>query len=282
MILVFGRTGQLANELQLFDDVVAVGREHADLINPAACAQAIFDYRPSAVINAAAYTAVDQAEESEPLATIVNGNSPAAMAQACAKLGVPMVHISTDYVFDGQGTKPWRPTDRVAPQNAYGRSKLIGEQAICDSGAIYVILRTSWVISAHGSNFVKTMLRLATTHHDLRIVSDQIGGPTPAHDLAAACISIASQLQKQPRKSGIFHFCGSPNVSWFELAAEIFKQSGKKVLPRSILTKEYPTPAKRPLNSRLDCSATKETFSISQPNWRVGLKYIFDQLEATR
>ena len=282
MILVFGKTGQVATELQLLDDVMALGREQADLTNPSACAQAIFDLAPSAVINAAAYTAVDRAEANELMATTINGNAPAAMAQACANLEIPLVHISTDYVFDGGGTKPWRPTDRGFPQNAYGRSKLVGEQAIYASGAIYAILRTSWVVSAHGSNFVKTMLQLAETHNELNIGADQIGGPTPARDLAAACLSIAAQLKDDPEKSGVFHFCGSPNVSWLELAAEIFKQTGLKVSLHSILTEEYATPAKRPLNSRLDCSATKETFSISQPNWRVGLKYIFEKLEATK
>lgn len=279
MILVFGRTGQVATELQPMSDVVALGREQADLTNPSACKQVIFDHAPSSVINAAAYTAVDRAEENETIATTINGNAPAAIAQACAKLGIPLVHISTEYVFDGGGTKPWMPTDREFPQNAYGRSKLVGEQAIRDSGAIYAILRTSWVVSAHSSNFVRTMLRLSETRNALSVVCDQVGGPTPAHDIAAACLSMVTQLQRDPRKSGIFHFSGAPNVSWFDFAVEIFEQTDRRVSLSPVQTEEYITPAKRPLNSRLDCSTTKETFSIPQPDWRVGLKYILEKLE---
>ena len=161
MILVFGKTGQVATELQRSGDVLALGRDQADLSDPVAFAQAIRDLVPPAVINTTAYTTVDKAEEDEELATIINGDAPTAIAQACAEMQIPLVHISTDYVFEGLGKAPWKPGDTTAPQNAYGRSKLAGEEGILGSGATYVILRTSWVVSAHGSNFVKTMLRLS-------------------------------------------------------------------------------------------------------------------------
>jgi dTDP-4-dehydrorhamnose reductase len=171
MILVFGKTGQVATELQRLGDVVALGRDQANLSDPAACADAIRTHAPRAVINAAAYTAVDRSEEEEVLATIINGDAPTAMAQACAELDIPLIHISTDYVFAGTGGAPWQPDDPTAPQNAYGRSKLAGEIGIRNSGAVHAILRTSWVVSAHGANFVKTMLRLLDTRDALNIVA---------------------------------------------------------------------------------------------------------------
>ena len=179
MILVFGKTGQVATELQRLSGVVALGRDDVDLSDPAVCAAAIHEHAPKAVINAAAYTAVDKAEDGEHLATVINGDAPTAMAKACAELGIPLVHISTDYVFNGRGNTPYSPEDAVGPQNAYGRSKLVGETGIRESGAVYSILRTSWVVSAHGANFVKTMLCLSETRDMLNVVSDQIGGPTP-------------------------------------------------------------------------------------------------------
>ena len=279
MILVFGKTGQVANEFQSLLDVVALGREEADLSNPTACADAIRAYSPRVVINAAAYTAVDRAEGEEALATVINGAAPAAMARACADLGIPFVHISTDYVFDGFGNTPWPTTTPTAPQNAYGRSKLAGENGIRASGATYAIVRTSWVVSAHGANFVKTMLHLSETRDALTIVADQIGGPTPARDIAAACLQIAEQLQADPTKSGTYHFSGAPDVSWAELAIEIFKQVDRSVAVTAIPTLEYPTPANRPLNSRLDCSVTKQVFSIPRPDWRKGLQQILEELE---
>ena len=281
MILVFGKTGQVATELQRLGGVVALGREQADLSDPQACAAAIREHAPKAVINAAAYTAVDRAEEDEALATIINGEAPRAMARACAELGIPFVHISTDYVFAGTGDVPWRPGDVTAPQNAYGRSKLVGEIGIRDSGAVHAILRTSWVVSAHGTNFVKTMLRLSETRDAINVVADQIGGPTPARDIAAACLEIAKQLNQGPTKSGTFHFSGAPDVSWADFATAIFSQSGRRVMVAPIPTVDYPTPAQRPLNSRLECSATEQAFAIPRPDWRDGLKEILLELEVT-
>ena len=279
MILVFGKTGQVARELQQLGTVMALGREEANLSDPQACADAIRHHSPDAVINAAAYTAVDQAEDEEVIATVINGDAPAAMAKVCAELGIPFVHISTDYVFEGTGQAPWQPQDQTAPQNAYGRSKLAGETGIADSGGTYAILRTSWVVSAHGTNFIKTMLRLSEKHDVLNIVGDQIGGPTPARDIAVACLQIAEQLVQEPSKSGIYHFSGTPDVSWADFAREIFEQAGKSVTVTPIPTTDYPTPAQRPLNSRMDCTATKRVFGIERPDWVNGVKTILDDLE---
>jgi len=282
MILVFGKTGQVATELQRLGDVVALGRDQADLANPAACADAIRTHAPRAVINAAAYTAVDRAEEEEALAITINGDAPTAMARACVELGIPLIHISTDYVFAGTGDAPWQPDDPTAPQNAYGRSKLAGEIGIRNCGAVHAILRTSWVVSAHGSNFVKTMLRLSETRHALTVVADQIGGPTPARDIAAACLEMAKQLIADPSKSGTYHFCGAPDVSWAEFARAIFDQAGRAVTVTPIPTTDYPTPAKRPLNSRMECGATQQVFGIPRPDWREGLNMILQELEGTK
>jgi dTDP-4-dehydrorhamnose reductase len=279
MILVFGKTGQVAKELQCFDDVIALDRRDADLSNPQSCANAILKHMPKAVINAAAYTAVDKAEEEECLANVINGDAPTAMAEACAELGVPLVHISTDYVFEGTGERPWCPNDTTAPQNAYGRSKLLGEIGIRNSGATHTILRTSWVFSAHGNNFVKTMLQFSETREALTIVSDQIGGPTPARGIASACLRITEQLIKDPSKSGTYHFSGIQDVSWATFADEIFKQTGRSVTVTPILTKSYPTRANRPLNSRMDCRTTELTFGIKRCEWRRDLNEVLKDLE---
>jgi len=279
MILVFGKTGQVATELQSHKDVIAIGRGQADLSKPSTCAEAIRRYKPRAVINVAAYTAVDKAESEEHLANKINGDAPGAMASACSDLDIPLVQISTDYVFDGTGTKPWSVTDTSNPQNAYGRSKLKGEQAISTSGCVHAILRTSWVVSAHGSNFVKTMRRLSETRDRITVVDDQIGGPTCARDIAQTCISIAEQLIQDPKKSGTYHYSGQPNVSWCQFANAIFEQMDCKTIASPIPTTEYPTPALRPLNSRLDCEAIEDTFGIARPFWRDGLEEILRDLE---
>jgi dTDP-4-dehydrorhamnose reductase len=278
-LLVFGLTGQVATELRArAPDAVALGRDAADLTDPEACAAAIRDHAPSAVINAAAYTAVDRAEEEEELATTVNGAAPGAMARACAGLGIPIVHISTDYVFAGDGETPWRPDNPVAPLGAYGRSKLAGEAAVREAGGTHAILRTSWVVSAHGHNFVKTMLRLGAERDKLTIVADQVGGPTPARDIAAACLSIAGQLARDPGKSGTYHFSGAPDTSWAGFARAIFDAAGLSCAVENIPTSAYPTPARRPLNSRMDCSTTEQVLGISRPDWRAGLRDILDDL----
>ena len=192
MILVFGQTGQVAQKLQrLVPDAVFLGRDRVDLNDPDAAAEAIREAKPEAVINAAAYTAVDKAEEEAALAQTVNGRAPGTMAEACRDLGIPLVHISTDYVLEGSGDAPFKPTDATAPLGAYGLTKLAGEEAVRAAGGTVAILRTSWVFSAHGENFVKTMLRLSESRDHLTIVADQIGGPTPARAIAEACLTMA-------------------------------------------------------------------------------------------
>jgi dTDP-4-dehydrorhamnose reductase len=280
-VLVFGRTGQVATELRAMADVVALGRAEVDLSDPTACAAAIHAHRPRAVINAAAYTSVDHAEDEEALATVINGDAPAAMAQACATLNIPLVHISTDYVFAGTGTLAWTPDDNTAPQNAYGRSKLAGEQGIRAAGGKHAILRTAWVFSAYGDNFVKTMLRLSDSRDELSVVDDQIGGPTPARAIAAACLSIAQQLCDDPDKTGTYHFSGAPGVSWCAFAREIFAQAGRTMRVSPIVTRDYPTPAARPLNSRLNCQTTEQVFGILRPDWRTGLAETVRELGMT-
>lgn len=277
-ILVFGKTGQVATELSTLPDTLCLGREIADLSDPDACAAAIKIHAPKAVINAAAYTAVDRAEDDETTALAINGSAPGAMARACAALGIPLVHISTDYVFEGGGTVPWQPDAPTGPLGAYGRTKLAGEQAVQAAGGAHVILRTSWVVSAHGNNFVKTMLRLGAQRDALTIVGDQIGGPTGAREIAVACQSIALQLIDDSRKSGIYHFAGSPNCSWADFARGIFKHADLECGVTDIASSEYPTPAVRPLNSRMDCTSLKATFGIVRPDWANTLTHILTEL----
>ena len=276
-ILVFGKTGQVATELQARADVTALGRDQADLSDPATCAAAIRTHAPDVVINAAAYTAVDKAEEEEACATVVNGDAPGAMARECAAMGIPFLHVSTDYVFPGGGEVPWAPTDPVAPLGAYGRSKLAGERAVVAAGGRAAILRTSWVFSAHGNNFVKTMLRLSETRDALSIVNDQIGGPTPAGGIAEALLTMAAAMVAG-QGGGVYHFSGSPDTSWECFARETFAIAGRSVSITGIPTSEYPTPAQRPLNSRMDCSALETDFGISRPEWKAALTDIVSEL----
>ena len=278
-LLVFGRTGQVACELaRLAPDAVFLSRDQADLANPAACAAAIRAHAPQAVINAAAWTAVDKAEAEEAAATVVNGDAPAAMAAACADLGIPFVHISTDYVFDGKGSTPFAPDHPPAPLGAYGRSKLRGEEGVRAAGGGHVILRSSWVFSAHGANFLKTMLRLGRERAELSVVADQIGGPTPASAIAAACLSIVRQLQVDSGKSGTYHLSGAPDVSWADFARAIMAQAGLGCQITDIPTSAYPTPAHRPANSRLDCSSLS-TFGLSRPDWHAAIAEALHDLE---
>lgn len=278
-ILVFGKTGQVARELQRQSDaVIAVGRDEADLNDPETCAAMIAGTEASAVINAAAYTAVDRAEDDEAQATHINGTAPGIMAQACAARGLPFVHISTDYVFDGAGEVAFSPDHPTGPLGAYGRSKLAGEAAVRAAGGVHAILRTSWVVSAHGNNFVKTMLRLGAERDRLTIVADQVGGPTAAADIATACLVMAKQLASDPDKSGTYHFSGAPDVSWADFAREIFAQSGTDCDVVDIPTSDYPTPATRPLNSRMKNAETETVFGIKRPDWRVSLRDILTEL----
>ena len=278
MILVFGKSGQVATELQRQAEVTALGRAQADLSDPQACAAVIADMKPSVVINAAAYTAVDKAEEEEALAQTVNAAAPGAMAGACAHLDVPFLHVSTDYVFDGSGIDAWKETDPVSPQNAYGRTKLAGEEAVRTSGARHIILRTAWVFSAHGNNFLKTMLRLSETRDALNIVDDQIGGPTPAADIAATLLRLADDM-RGGAEGGTYHYAGVPHTSWAEFARTIFAHAKRDVAVTGIPSKEYPTPAQRPLNSRLDCAKLTSDFGMSPADWNAGLAAVLKDLK---
>lgn len=279
MILVFGQTGQVAREMiRLAPDAIFLGRNQADLSDPNACAAIVRAHNPDAVINLAAFTAVDRAEQQEDLATRINADAPGAIARECAALAVPFVFISTDYVFDGSGDQPFATDHPAAPLGAYGRSKLQGEQSVQAAGCAYAILRTSWVFSAHGSNFVKTMLRLGQERERLRVVADQIGGPTPARAIAQACLQIADYLRKEPAKGGIYHFSGQPAISWAGFARAIMAQAGLDCVIEGILSDEYPTPARRPKNSKLDCSALA-TFDLVQPGWRDALTQILNELD---
>ncbi len=283
-LLVFGEIGQLGQELQLQAGDITLemrGLEDADFTNPEACAEWIRKTDADAVINAVAYTAVDKAEEDEAVALLVNATTPAALAKAAAERGLPFVHVSTDYVYDGTGTEPWSTDAPTAPINAYGRTKLAGDEAVVAAGGAYAILRTSWVVSAHGNNFIKTMLRLGADRDKLTIIADQIGAPTPARDLALACLSIAKQLMDAPDKSGIYHFQGAPLASWADFAREIFAQAHLTCEVVDIPTTDYPTPAARPLNSRLDCSTLETVFGIAQPDWTRSLAVILKDLGET-
>ena len=280
MLLVFGATGQVAQELRKHAPHAAfLGRAAADLSDPQGCAEAIRASGVTAVINAAAYTAVDRAEDEEALATTINGTAPGAMARAAAALGLPFVHISSDYVFDGSGHHAWSPHDPTSPLGAYGRSKLVGEQAVQAAGGRYGILRTSWVFSAHGQNFVKTTLRLSETRDRLQVVEDQIGGPTAAGDIAQAVLVMAEALGQDRDKSGIYHFAGGPDVSWAEFARAIFRLAGRDVEVTGIPAVEYPTPARRPGNSRMNCAETETVFGLHRPNWHDSLAQVMRDLE---
>lgn len=276
-ILVFGKTGQVATELQRQGDVIALGRDEADFSDPATCVAQILRYKPDVIINAVAYTAVDKAESESDLAHLVNAEAVGAIAHGAANMNIPLVHISTDYVFEGGGETPWRPSDPTGPIGVYGASKLAGEEAIRAAGGAHVILRTSWVVSAHGNNFVKTMLRLGRERDRLTIVADQIGGPTAAADIAATCLTIAKKLLNGG-PSGTYHYSGAPGVSWADFAREIFVQAGLNVDVVDIPSSDYPTPAKRPLNSRMDCSTLAAAYGIERPNWRESLKEILSEL----
>ncbi len=278
-VLVFGKTGQVATELarRMPAGVTAtfLGRDQADLADPAACAAAISNV--DCVINAAAWTAVDLAETHAADALTVNAAAPAAMAVACAAQGIPFVHISTDYVFAGTGTAPFAPDHPTAPLGAYGRTKLAGEVAIRTSGVRHVILRTSWVFSAQGNNFLKTMLRLGASRPALTVVADQIGGPTPAAAIADALWTIATAMHNG-HAGGTYHFSGTPDMSWADFARAIMSDANLPCTITDIPTSAYPTLAHRPANSRLDCTSLWADFAIARPDWRAALPAMIQEI----
>jgi dTDP-4-dehydrorhamnose reductase len=277
-LLVTGREGQVARAIFARGarhpgiEVVAVGRPELDLERPQTVKTVIAALRPDIVVNAAAYTAVDKAEQDAPRAFAVNCDGAAAVAEAAAALGIPLIHLSTDYVYDGAKPVPYMEGDPVAPLGVYGSSKLAGEQAVAAVHASALILRTAWVYSPFGSNFVKTMLRLGRERDVLRVVDDQTGNPTSALDIADAILRIAPALQSSVAAGAILHLAGTGTATWYGLACHVFacarNHGGPQPEVQPIVSAEYPTPAKRPAKSRLDCSAFERQFGFVLPHWQ--------------
>jgi len=259
-------------------DAVVVGRPEFDFDRPETIAACFHCVRPELVVNAAAYTAVDLAEDEEDAANRANSDGPGELARLCARAGIPLIHISTDYVFDGTKAGPYVETDATAPQGAYGRSKLAGEQAVLAACSRAMVLRTSWVYAARGKNFVLTMLNAGQQRPELRVVADQVGCPTSADDLAFVILAIAARIEREGWRDefvGVFHAAGSGATSWHGFAEAIFALAaahgvhGPKVVP--IATADWPTKAKRPTNSRLDCSRLERVFGLRLPAWQASL-----------
>lgn len=282
-ILLFGKNGQVARtlreEVQDAGSVIALGRTEADLSAPGAAAHAINTHSPDIIINAAAYTAVDEAEKNEAAAAQLNASAVAEMAAAADGAGAPFIHISTDYVFDGAKQEHYKEEDAPNPLNVYGATKFEGEKAALEANDQSVILRTSWVFSEYGANFVKTMLRLCDGRPELNIVDDQVGGPTAARDIAKAALTIAAKKYRGAPGEGLYHFQGAPSVSWAEFAAKIFEIAGASMRVNPIPTAQYPTPAPRPLRTVLDCSKIERDFGIGQPDWRASLRQVMAVLD---
>jgi dTDP-4-dehydrorhamnose reductase len=279
-LLVLGSGGQVGHELCRLAwptgyAIAGFDRDGIDITRREAVFAAVARERPDVVINAAAYTAVDRAESEPEAAWAGNCTGPGNLAAACAEARIPLIHISTDYVFDGSKTGPYREDDPVAPLGVYGRSKEAGDRAVREALPAHVILRTAWVYSAHGHNFVKTMLRLADERPVLRVVADQTGSPTSAADIAGAIAAIVQQLAAGNRPWGTYHFAGGGSVTWHGFAEANFELAapwrGKPPRVDAITTAEYPTPAQRPANSVLDCSKIGQAFGIRPRPWREAL-----------
>jgi dTDP-4-dehydrorhamnose reductase len=288
-LLLLGGTGQVGEEFRALDissdaEVVAPSRGELDLEDAKAIARAVAAEPWSAVINAAGYTDVDRAESEEAAAFAINADAPAQLAIETGRRGIPLVHISTDYVFDGRKRAPYIEGDAVAPLNTYGRSKLAGENCVSAANLRHIILRTSWVYSPFRKNFVKTILRLATERERLSVVADQRGCPTAARDIAKACLDIAMRCAAAPDKApyGIYHFAGAGEATWFEFAKEIVDTAadrlGKAPQIIPIPTIKYPTPAARAADTRLDCTAAVRAFGIWPRPWRQALADTIDRL----
>ena len=289
-IAVTGREGQVAQSLverAAGHDVaiIRLGRPEFDLTAaPNAIAAAIEAARPDVIVSAAAYTQVDSAETESDLAFAVNEAGPRTIARVARELGVPMIHLSTDYVFDGAKTSPYIETDDPHPQGVYGASKLAGEQAVLAENGNSAVLRTAWVYSPFGSNFVKTMLRLACDRSEISVVADQRGNPTSALDIADGILRVATNLRTQSDRGlrGIFHMTGAGDATWAELAEAIFAASadggGPTANVKQICARDYPTAARRPANSRLDSSKLAEVHGVVLPDWRLSLKQVVARL----
>ncbi len=286
-ILVTGANGQVGYSLtqQLSEqhwDFIALTRNELDISDAAAVDTAVQQFHPDIIINAAAYTAVDKAEQERELAFAINRDGAANLARAAKKINAAILHISTDYVFAGDAAGTYNEDAPTTPQGAYGQSKLEGEQAVITANDKHIILRTAWVFGEHGNNFVKTMIRLGRTRDSLGIVADQEGGPTYAGDIAAALLAIAQQYNAGKSINwGIYHYSGLPHVSWFGFAQFIFSEVEQAKLYEknvplltAITTADYPTPAKRPANSKLNCSKIEYNFGIAPSNWKLALKSI--------
>lgn len=291
-ILLLGANGQVGYELRrslapLGETVVTT---RAGILDGNECEQADFDLpgslpvliervAPDVVVNAAAYTAVDRAENEPDAAFRANAESPARLAEACAGSGALLVHYSTDYVFDGESSRPYREEDTTGPLGVYGRTKLAGEQAIRNSGCRHLIFRTAWVYGNYGANFMRTMLRLGSERDELRVVADQLGTPTPARLIADVTAAV---LRSNPRHSGVWHLTATGETSWHGFAVEIFRQaSASGAIDRAprvtpIATSEYPTPARRPRYSCLDTTRLREDFGIDLPDWKEALEQVLD------
>jgi dTDP-4-dehydrorhamnose reductase len=293
-ILLFGKNGQVGWELQRslapLGEVIALDRqstEHCgDLLNPAGVAQTVLSVKPDVIVNAAAYTAVDKAESDQANATTVNAVAPAALAQAAAKIGSTLVHYSTDYVFNGIGSAPWRETDPPAPLSVYGASKLAGEQAIAQSGARHLIFRTSWVYAPLGGNFAHTMLRLAQERESLSVIDDQIGAPTGADLLADITAQAIPRLLAHPELEGLYNLTAAGETSWYGYAHHVFATARQQRIKlqlrdemlKAIPSSDYKTAAQRPLNSRLDCDKLKSNLDVHLPHWTVGVNRMLAEI----
>lgn len=289
-VLVTGCNGQvghcLVEQLQDRVELLAVDRDELDITNQTAVQTLLSEFKPDFIINAAAHTAVDKAEEEEALSFAVNCDGPKFLSEAAAEIGGTILHISTDYVFPGNKDGLYSEDDTTGPLGVYGKSKLAGELAIAEQNNKHIVLRTAWVFGEHGNNFVKTMLRLGKDRDALSVVGDQYGGPTYAGDIASALISMMEQLSSETdsTKYGIYHFSGEPHVSWCEFAEVIFEKAGAVGLFQaptltSITTDMYPTPAARPANSKMDCTKIESAFSIKQSDWKFALENIKEYME---
>ena len=292
-ILVTGKNGQVGFELQralaVLGHVVAVDFEECNLADADSIRALIQQHKPQIIVHPAAYTAVDKAESDLATAFAVNAQAPGVIGEEAAKLGALVIHFSTDYVFDGSKDTPYVETDTPNPQSVYGQSKLDGEKALAHATPNYVILRTSWVVGAHGGNFAKTMLRLAADREQLNVVADQYGAPTSAALLADITAHLVRQYQQAGADSfpfGLYHVTGAGSTNWCEYAQFVIQQAlaaGKvlKATPQNILpitTAQYPTPAKRPTNSRLSCQRFEQAFGLQLPSWQAGLQHILQQI----
>lgn len=290
-IAVTGKAGQVVTSLiergaAAGHELIALGRPELDLADPASVARALEAAAPDAIVSAAAYTAVDRAESESDLAYAVNGAGAGAVAQAAKALGVPLVHVSTDYVFDGTLGRPYLESDPTGPTGVYGASKLAGEQAVLAAhGDNSAVLRVAWVYSPFGVNFVKTMLRLAGDRDEVSVVADQLGNPTSALDIANGIIRVATNLvaNSYPELRGTFHMTASGEASWADFAEAVFAasaaQGGPSARVRRITTADYPTPATRPANSRLDCDLIARVHGVALPDWRASLETVIARLQ---